>query len=307
MPSSQKAQPFLKWAGGKRQLLPHLRRFYPPGVTRYVEPFLGSGAVFFDLWSSGRLRGARVLLSDENADLIGTYLRAADSTEALLAALRELATGHARGGEEHYYAVRDRAFNPARATWRTSGGVADGYPVPLAAMLVYMNRTGYNGLFRVNRRGDFNVPAGRYKTPSIVQDERIRAAAAALAAPGVCVRCRAFDDTLAEVGRGDLIYLDPPYAPLSLTANFRSYTALGFGDDDQKRLRDAVVRAARDGASILLSNSTAPAIVRLYEDAAVHRAGLRCLLVPARRAINSRASARGVIEELLVTNLPEAG
>ena len=307
MSPSRKAQPFLKWAGGKRQLLPHLRGFYPRNLERYIEPFLGSGAVFFDLWSSGRLDGARARLGDDNPDLIGTYLRVADSTDALIEALGGLAAGHAREGRTYYYVVRDRSFNPARARWRTEGARARDYPVQLAAMLIYLNRTGFNGLFRVNQNGAFNVPAGRYDAPSIVREECLRLAAIALAPGDVSVRCAPFDETLAQVGRGDFVYLDPPYAPLSLTSSFRSYTSHGFAESDQARLRDAVVRAARDGASILLSNSTAPAIVDLYEDPAVRAAGLRCLRVPARRAINSRASRRGVIEELLVTNVPEAG
>jgi DNA adenine methylase len=305
VPLSQKAQPFLKWAGGKRQLLPQLRRFYPDTIKRFVEPFLGSGAVFFDLWSSDKLGDAAVLLADDNPDLVGTYLRVADSTDALLIALRRLATGHARADRTYYYGVRDLSFNPARARWRAGGGRADDYPVKLAAMLIYLNRTGYNGLFRVNRDGNFNVPAGRYDTPSIVHEERLRLAALALGAPEVRMTCGTFDDTLAQVGSGDFVYLDPPYAPLSLTSNFRSYTAHGFAAGDQARLRDAVVRAARQGALILLSNSTAPAIMDLYHDATVRAAGLRSFRVPARRAINSRASARGTIEELLVTNLPE--
>lgn len=306
MPPPQKAQPFLKWAGGKRQLLPQLRRFYPARVQRFVEPFLGSGAVFFDLWSAHKLDGAQVVLADRNPDLIGTYARVADATDAVLAALTQLAAGHEREGKAHFYAVRDRSFNPGRARWRARGAKADDYPTKLAAMLIYLNRTGYNGLFRVNQRGDFNVPAGRYDAPVIVHEHRLRLAALALAPPDVSVRCCPFEQTLDQVERGDFVYLDPPYAPLSVTSNFRSYTSHGFGADDQARLRDAVVRAASRGAQILLSNSIAPAIVDLYADASVRNAGLRCLRVPARRAINSRASARGVIEELLVTNLPEA-
>jgi DNA adenine methylase len=275
-------------------------------VQRFVEPFLGSGAVFFDLWSSHKLDSAQVVLADRNPDLIGTYARVADATEALLTALTRLATGHQREGKAHYYAVRDRAFNPGRKKWRANGGKTDDYPARLAAMLIYLNRTGYNGLFRVNQRGDFNVPAGRYDAPVIVHEPRLRVAALALAPPAVSVRCCPFDQTLDQVERGDFIYLDPPYAPLSVTSNFRSYTSHGFGTEDQARLRDAVVRAANQGAQILLSNSTAPAIVDLYADATVRDAGLRVLRVPARRAINSRASARGLIEELLVTNLPEA-
>ena len=298
------AAPVLKWAGGKRQLLPHLRTFYPDHLSGYVEPFLGSGAVFFDLWGAGRLRGARVVLADGNADLIGTYLRLADSSEAVERRLLALAEGHRRLGREHYYQVRDRQFNPERARWRSGGGRADDYPAALAAMLLYLNRTGYNGLFRLNKQGDFNVPAGRYDSPTIVRPERVRDAAAALSMPNVCLRCCPFDAMLAEVGRGDFVYLDPPYAPLSTTSNFRSYTAGGFDESDQERLRNAVVAASTRGASILLSNSTAPSILRLYDDEIARRAGLRCLRVRARRAINSRGDGRGTIEELLVTNLP---
>ena len=296
--------PVLKWAGGKRQLLPHLRRFYPAEFASYIEPFVGSGAVFFDLWASGRLRGA-VRLSDENADLIGTYLRLADSADALITALERLASGHAQDGRAHYYAVRDRRFNPGRARWRDDGGCASDYPVRLAAMMLYLNRTGYNGLFRLNRRGEFNVPAGRYLAPRIAITERLRGAAEALAAPNVELRCCPFDEAIKNASRGDFVYLDPPYAPLSTTANFRSYTAVGFAEADQERLRDAVIGAAERGARILLSNSVAPQVVRLYDSPPAKRAGLRALRVPARRAINSRASLRGPIEELLVTNLPE--
>jgi DNA adenine methylase len=298
--ASSAPRPFLKWAGGKRQLLPQLRQFFPAAIPRYFEPFLGSGAVFFDLYESGRLNSAVASLSDENADLVGTYLRVRDSTDALLAELERLAEGHARGGRDYYYGVRNERFNPQRRTWLSGGGDPMHYPVRLAAMLLYLNRTGYNGLFRLNAAGEFNVPAGRYDAPRIVNVERIRAAAVALASAALS-RSR-FEDALIHARAGDLVYLDPPYAPLSDTANFRSYTAAGFGDEDQRRLRDQVVHLAESGVQVILSNSTAPQILALYEDRDVHRAGLRCFRVSARRAINTKANGRGPIDELVVTN-----
>lgn len=294
-------RPFLKWAGGKRQLLPHLRRFYPGTFRSYFEPFLGSGAVFFDLWSSGRLEGRPVRLTDVNADLIGCYLQIRDRLDEVLTGLQRLARGHARGGSKHYYEVRDARFNPARAAWRAAGGRADAYTPELAAMLIYLNRTGYNGLFRQNARGEMNVPAGDYVNPRIVNRDLLQAVSAVLNEPTVEIAEAPFDDLLDRAGRGDFVYFDPPYAPLSATARFQSYTAAGFDASDHARLQQVAVTLASRGVHVLLSNSVAPSIVKLYEDARAREAGLRVWRVPARRAINSRATLRGPIEELLVT------
>ncbi|MEZ5293839.1 MAG: Dam family site-specific DNA-(adenine-N6)-methyltransferase [Vicinamibacterales bacterium] len=302
MSASEQARPFLKWAGGKRQLLPVLRTYYPDTIRAYHEPFLGSGAVFFDLWSSGRLRGRRAWLSDENPDLVGCYLRVRDATEAVIGELAALADGHARGGADYYYDVRDRRFNPARAAWLGSGAAPETYPVDLAAALLYLNRTGYNGLFRLNRQGGYNVPAGRYLRPRIVVAERLRAAAAALAAPGVTIACSAFGRAAARARSGDFAYFDPPYAPMGPTANFRHYTARGFSDEDQADLQALAVRLAGRGVQVLLSNSSAETIVRLYGGPTAQAAGLRVTRVPARRAINTKAAGRGHVDELLVSN-----
>jgi DNA adenine methylase len=299
--SRRPAGPVLKWAGGKRQLLPQLRPYFPARIDRYFEPFFGSGAVFFDLCAANRVDPASARVSDDNADLVGTYLRVRDRTAEVIDALENLAHGHALGGKEHYYRVRDTQFNPQRMQWMRAGGDPAVYPVPLAAMLLYLNRTGYNGLFRLNAAGEFNVPMGRYTAPTIVQRDRLTAAAAVLAHTAL-TRAR-FDAALSEARAGDLVYLDPPYAPLSRTANFRSYTARGFTADDQRALRDTVVALARRDVQVMLSNSTAPDVVALYEEPVARRAGLRCYRVRARRAINTNAAARGTIDELLVTNL----
>jgi DNA adenine methylase len=296
-------RPFLKWAGGKRQLLTELRRFYPPTIKRYFEPFVGSGAVFFDLSAGGKLQAATATLSDQNVDLIGTYLRIRNDTEAVISALHRLAAGHRRGGPSFYYEIRDGRFNPGRDEWLRAGARLVDYPIELAAMMVYLNRTGYNGLFRLNRSGHFNVPAGRYANPAIVLEDRLRSAAGALRSARVSIRRASFERIVARAGAGDLVYLDPPYAPLSTTSSFQAYTADGFSSEDQYRLRDVIVAAARRGAAVILSNSTAPSVMSLYDQRDVHRAGLRCWRVPARRAINSRPERRGAVEELVVTNV----
>jgi DNA adenine methylase len=298
-------RPLLKWAGGKRQLLPHLRRFYPQDFGRYIEPFFGSGAVFFDLHSAGRLLDRDVLLIDSNADLIGCYEAVRDSPERVAEALAELAAAHARDGDRHYYRVRDRQFNPRREGLRSAAGRI-AYTPELAAMLIYLNRTGFNGLFRVNARGEFNVPAGRYNRPTIVDRPKLIRVAHALAGKRVRLECGSFETAMTLAEPGDFLYVDPPYAPLSPTSSFTSYTAPRFGAADQRRLQAMIVELARRGCHVLLSNSTADEIAALYDaNGEVRNAGLRALRVPARRAVNSNAGKRGPVEEYLITNIAE--
>lgn len=299
-PINRDVRPLLKWAGGKRQLLPALRRYYPASFGRYIEPFVGSGAVFFDLYAAGQLGGRRVLLADVNPDLIGCYRAVRDRTGAVIAALADLEAEHRARGDACYYDVRDRRFNPQRI--RLGSGVADAYTPGLAAMLIYLNRTGYNGLFRLNRQGAFNVPVGRYADPHICDAAHVRACARALAGDGVSLACRPFDETLAAAGAGDFVYCDPPYAPLSRTASFAHYTAGGFTALDHQRLREAIIAAARRDATVLMSNSSAPEIEAAYTALAARLAGLDVERVAARRAINSRAALRGPVDELIITN-----
>lgn len=321
-------RPFLKWAGGKRQLLPEIRRFYPVSFHQYWEPFLGSGAVFFDLYASGRLAGHPVRLLDSNPDLIACYETVRDVPEAVVAALERLAAERQKGGDAHYYDVRDRRFNPKRKALASNspqrthkeikqeflsdlrdlcgekGNLTLRYTPELAAMLIYLNRTGFNGLFRLNATGGFNVPAGRYKNPRICDGDNLRRVAGALNEPGVTLTCRTFDRVLDDARAGDFFYFDPPYAPVSRTAQFTSYTAKAFGLAEQRRLQHVVVELARRGCQVLLSNSTALEISDLYErDGAAQKAGLRCYRVPARRAINSNAARRGAVAEFLITNI----
>jgi DNA adenine methylase len=293
-------RPLLKWAGGKRQLLPAFRRFYPREFGAYFEPFVGSGAVFFDLHSARVLDGRRVVLTDSNRDLVGCYRMVRDDPKGVVEALERLARGHASDGDEHYYAVRD-AFNGLRGELPARGLA---YTPSLAAMLIYLNRTGFNGLFRLNGDGRFNVPAGRYARPRIFDPDHVFAISRILARRGVSIGLATFDDVLKKARAGDFLYFDPPYAPLSATARFTAYTARPFTLDDHRRLRDVAAALANRGCHVMVSNSNAPAIAQLYEEApAITTAGLRLYCLPARRAINSRADGRGAITELLLTNL----
>ena len=297
------AKPLLKWAGGKRQLLPALRRFYPADFGRYIEPFVGSGAVFFDLYNAGRLRGKEVLLIDSNADLIGCYEAVRDAPDDVLHALDDLAAGHALAPREHYYEIRDQRFNPLRQQLRESDGRI-AYSPDLAAMLIYLNRTGFNGLFRVNARGAFNVPAGRYEKPHIADRDRLLRVSQALRSDGLQLIVGSFELARDAAARGDFLYFDPPYAPLSATARFTSYTSRPFSAADQQRLQEVVVALVRRGCHVVLSNSTAKEIERLYDSNDEARAaGLHAHRASARRSVNSHPGRRGLVTEYLITNI----
>jgi DNA adenine methylase len=306
MPDARPAntQPFLKWAGGKRQLLPTLRRFYPRRFNAYYEPFLGSGAVFFDLYNRRQLDGGHAILIDNNPDLIGCYSAVRDEVESVIDELQRLAREHRRGGAEFFYRVRDTQFNPARQK-NGAAKASRQYPARLAAMFIYLNRTGFNGLFRLNASGDFNVPAGRYANPKICDAETLRLVSRALAA-----RVELLHDTFEEVRSrakdGDFVYFDPPYAPLSKTARFTSYTADQFGPAQQARLYDLAVDLTQRGCHVVVSNSTAPEIEARYESARSCRTGLVAHRVDARRAINSNPLQRGRVTEFVLSNVAPA-
>ena len=298
------ARPFLKWAGGKRQLLPQLRRFFPKHFGAYFEPFLGSGAVFFDLAATGRLGDQRVRLTDVSRDLLGTYSAVARKPEAVISALDDHEREHSRAPSEHFYRVRDERFNPQRTPLFGRDGSIDEYPTELAAMFIYLNRTAFNGLFRLNSRGEFNVPVGRYARPRICDAENLRAVSAVLRRQRVELACDSFEHILHHARAGDLAYFDPPYAPLSVTANFTGYTADGFGDRHQRQLQQIAIELATRGCHVIVSNSTAPIVRELYDASRDARAaGLVAHRVNARRAINSKADRRDAIVEYVVTNV----
>lgn len=274
-----RVRPVLKWAGGKTQLLPDLLRYLPPYFTAYHEPFMGGGALFFELASQQRINtgGVRVSLSDVNAHLIDVYLGLRDAVDDVIALLRQ----HVHT-PEHYYAVR--ALRPA--------------DLPLAeraARIIYLNKTCYNGLYRENRAGQFNVPFGRYKNPTICDEPNLRAASSVL--QGVTIAVQPFDAILTTAQRGDLVYFDPPYYPVSATANFTGYAAAGFTAADQTRLRDVFAELKRRGVKALLSNSDTPFIRDLYAGFTIHT-------VYATRAINRDPAKRGKVAEVLVCTYP---
>ncbi len=281
--ANPQATPFLKWAGGKRRLLRQFARFFPAEpVTRYFEPFVGSGAVFFHLRGQGFARGYS--LTDVNPELINVYTVIRDEIEALVAALAEHRAQHTHSPKTHYYQVR---------AWDRQPDWAEASSVQRAARMIYLNKTCYNGLWRVNSKGHFNVPIGRYHNPPILDEAKLRAASAALA--GVRLDVQAFHTVLEQAGPGDFVYFDPPYVPLSSTANFTSYTRDAFEEPEQRALADTFRALDRKGVRVMLSNADAPLVHSLY-------AGFRLEVVRARRAINSRAGRRGPVSELVVLN-----
>ena len=298
------ARPFLKWAGGKRQLLPSLRKFYPRDFSSYHEPFLGSGAVFFDLAEMGALKPGRVRLTDVNSDLVGCWLQLRNNWKQVVQALRELQADYNAAPRDHYYSVRNE-FNPLReAIMNGNGPRAEKYTALLAAMFIYLNRTGYNGLFRLNSSGLFNVPRGKYKNPKICDEDNLRLVSSKLSELSVSIEHTSFSTIVDSAQEGDFVYFDPPYAPLSATAQFTSYTPGGFSGENQRELQEVVLRLVRNGCYVVLSNSTAPEIKELYKNnAEARKLHIKVHMVPARRAINSKASRRGHVDEYIITNV----
>ncbi len=269
--------PFVKWAGGKGSLVSELAARVPRrrSFERYLEPFVGAGALFF--WVRRSFPGLDCLIADSNGELINAYRAVRDDVDRVLA---KLETHQSLHSEEHYYTVRRAA--PRETAER-------------AARFIYLNRTCYNGLYRVNRRGAFNVPIGRYDRPRIVDRENLLAVATALR--GVAIEAADFEAVTESAGREDLIYLDPPYHPLSETSAFTSYTADGFGRDEQRRLARVFETLTRRGAFVILSNSSADFVRELYESLDPRP---RIDEVRMPRAISSKADSRGPVPELLI-------
>lgn len=267
-------RPFLKWAGGKSQLLGELRRRIAlcGSFGRYYEPFLGGGALFFAL-AECRKRSKSAFLADSNPDLINVYAVVRDEVDALLEQLRRHKAAHDR---DYYYAVRASCPDD---------------PVEAAARIIYLNRTCFNGLFRKNRQGQFNVPMGRYANPRIVDEDNLRRCSVALR--HAHIRQADFSDAVTDAKRGDLVYFDPPYHPLSPSSSFTSYDTKGFDETDQSRLARVACALRERGVHVLLSNSDTPFIHALYADFTIER-------VYATRSLNSRVSARGRISEVLI-------
>ena len=269
-------RPFLKWAGGKTQLLPYIRMFYPKKFGTYFEPFVGGGAVFFDLLRNKHLETCDTKLLDTNSDVIGCYLQIRDHVEQVIDHLKQLELGHRKRRDQHFYEIRDKKFNPLRKHLGIHQKQTPHYTPELAAMSIYLNRTGFNGLFRLNSSGLFNVPMGRYSNPKICDSQNLRHVATALARPKLEIKLSSFELIRSQIIPGDFIYFDPPYLPISETAKFTSYTANNFGLDDHMKLQKLVIELAQRDCLVLLSNSTAPEITGLYhQNDDAKKAGLK--------------------------------
>lgn len=282
------ATPFVKRIGGKRQLLPVILPRVPKRFRAYREPFVGGGALFWELIRQDRIE--RAFLSDACPHLINAYQAIRDDVEDLIVNLKEL-----RNNAEDFYRLRD-LFNAAtrsspQATM-LSERRAELDPTERAVLFLYLNKTCFNGLWRVNGAGEFNASFAGYENPTICDPENLRACSADL--QGQDIRCCDFADALRQAQEGDFCYLDCPYIPLTTTSNFTGYCADGFDMRDQVRLRDAAADARRRGVQVLLSNSSAPAVFELYR-------GWTIETVDANRAVNCKGDRRGPVKEVLIT------
>ena len=261
----------VKWAGGKKQLLFELLKYIPKTFGAYHEPFLGGGALFFALAEASRITEAS--LGDMNAKLVTTYQAVRDEVETVIAHLQK----H-KNNEHHYYEVREH-------------NMQRGGKVQRAADFIFLNRAGFNGLYRENKKGRFNVPFGDNPKAQICDEASLRSSSRLLQLASVTAGD--FARLRSRVKKGDLVYFDPPYLPLSKTSNFTGYTADGFGLEDQKRLRQLVQDLVASEIHVLLSSSSATATRELYD-------GFSIIEVNARRSVNSKGDSRGAVKELLI-------
>jgi DNA adenine methylase len=294
------AGPFLKWAGGKSQLLPVINQHYPQellngDIKTYIEPFVGGGAVFFDI--QNRFSPQHSVLIDTNPDLVLTYQVIQQDVHGLIRALAAMeATYHAAAPEEQqamFYAVREEFNAPHTATASNQSGLNR------AAQNIFLNRTCFNGLFRVNSKGKFNVPFGQHKKPTILFEKKLRAAAKALQKAEVIYGD--FTQTPNLVKPKTFVYYDPPYRPISLTSHFKAYSKEAFNDDTQRQLATMFREIDQRGVKQMLSNSDPtnhgpdPFFDDLYQGFTITR-------VDATRFINAKGTGRGVVRELLIKN-----
>lgn len=272
-------KPFLKWVGGKRQLLPEIQKYMPERYSTYFEPFIGGGAVFLNEQPN------KAVLNDFNEELINAYVTIKENVDELI---EELKLHQEQNDEEHFYDVRE---------WDRQEGYEERSDVERAARLIYLNKTCFNGLYRVNSSGFFNTPFGRYKNPNIVNEYTLKALSNYFNSKKITFKTGDFEDAVKGIRKGAFVYFDPPYSPLSPTSNYTGYTQGGFGEDDQIRLKKLCDKLNERGVKFLLSNSNVPFIRDLYdEDDYIIE------VVGAKRAINSKGNKRGEVEEVLIRN-----
>lgn len=266
-------KPFIKWAGGKSQLLPELTARIPTQFSRYFEPFVGGGALYF------YIQPEKAYLSDSNAELMNTYEVVKSGVHALIKDLRK----HIYE-KEYYYALRNVDRTEEFSEWSN---------IQKASRLIYLNKTCYNGLYRVNSKGFFNTPFGKYDDPTIVDEGNLLACSKALRSATIVTS--SFEWVREKAKRGDFIYFDPPYAPINKTSYFTSYNKDGFDFSMQQALHTLCVALDRKKIKFMVSNSSMPAILKLYKNFNID-------YIKATRAINSKAAKRGRIDEVIVTN-----
>lgn len=276
MKKNRLVAPVVKWVGGKRQLLDALTPLFPKHFASYCEPFLGGGAVLF------KLQPNTAYVNDINSELIQMYEVIRDSVDELISALSE----HPNE-EKHFYSVRDWDRNKEQYEKLSK--------VQKAARIIYLNKTCYNGLFRVNNAGEFNTPFGHYKNPIIVNAPTLKAVSTYFQEAHITFSNTDYSEVLAKVPKGTFVYLDPPYDPVSDTANFTGYTKFGFDRSEQIRLKQHCDELDRRGINFMLSNSATKFIMEEYS-------AYNITIVKANRAINSNATKRGQVEEVVVRN-----
>lgn len=298
-------RPFLKWAGGKTQLLLELEKRLPRSIVesgvieRYVEPFVGGGAMFFFLKSNYDLKNS--ILLDINPELIMAYRVVQNDHGQLISFLEDMETQHLKKGEDerkkNFYDIRDD-YNLQMQMM--DYGNYDEEWIQRTAFLIFLNKTCYNGLFRLNSKGEFNVPFGRYKNPKICDEVNLQSVHYALKKTELL--CADFTYAQKFIEKGSLVYLDPPYRPLNSTSHFTGYSREGFSDEDQNKLAEFYKKMDNNGATLILSNSDPKNhdkndnfFDKLYQGYDIQR-------VPAKRNINSKTSRRGEIKELIVRN-----
>ena len=273
-------KPIVKWAGGKRQLLPEILKRVPDKISVYYEPFFGGGAVGFELACK------RAIINDYNADLMSMYRVIRDNAGELIAKVDRMMQ---QNSSDYYYDIRnmDRASD-----WNKIDDITK------SERLIYLNKTGFNGLYRVNSQGLYNVPYGKYKNPSVDYDNIVDVCSY-FRSSNVEIMAGDYKDVIKNVLKrrnknGIFVYLDPPYVPLTATSAFVSYTSDGFGLKEQTELRDCCRMMKDAGVNFLLSNSSAKAVYELYDGFAIEE-------VEAKRAINSNGNKRGAVKELLIS------
>ena len=268
--------PVLKWVGGKRQLLETFKPLLPSRITTYCEPFVGGGALLFHLQPS------TAYINDINQDLICVYTVIKNDVDSLIMELAQY-----KNTADYFYAVRDWDRNKALYSALTD--------VQKAARILYLNKTCFNGLYRVNNAGEFNSPFGNYQNPNIVNAPVLRAVSAYLKSSNICMTSQDYAEVLKIIPKGTFVYLDPPYDPVSETASFTGYSKGGFSRSEQIRLRNCCDDLTARGIKFMLSNSATDFILEQY-------ASYNCTIVQARRAVNSIASKRGDVDEVVVRN-----